>query len=85
MKNRFRSGLVHDRKEITQQISKMSDSDDVDKVKDQLKKLTNVNDEMEKTQDIIRDKVDKQIPKDVSSCFAFNQILLPSVALNNRN
>uniref|UniRef100_A0A8L8JU77 Intracellular protein transport protein USO1 n=1 Tax=Heligmosomoides polygyrus TaxID=6339 RepID=A0A8L8JU77_HELPZ len=63
---RVQTGLVHDRKEITQQISKMSDSDDVDKVKDQLKKLTNVNDEMEKTQDIIRDKVDKQIPKDLN-------------------
>ncbi|WKY14361.1 hypothetical protein Q1695_000144 [Nippostrongylus brasiliensis] len=61
---KMQSGLVQDRKGISQQIAELKENDDVAELQKQLTKLGTVNHDMEKAQDIIRDKVDKQIPKD---------------------
>ncbi|ETN79226.1 hypothetical protein NECAME_02652 [Necator americanus] len=65
-----KQGLSHDRREISQQIANLDDSDDVAKLKDQLNRLGGVHGDMEKTQERIRDKVEKQIPKDLNELSA---------------
>ncbi|EYC20552.1 hypothetical protein Y032_0021g274 [Ancylostoma ceylanicum] len=67
---RVQAGLSHDRREISQQIASLDESDDVAKLKDQLNRLGGVHDDMEKAQDRIRDKVEKQIPKDLNELSA---------------
>ncbi|WKY14360.1 hypothetical protein Q1695_000144 [Nippostrongylus brasiliensis] len=73
---KMQSGLVQDRKGISQQIAELKENDDVAELQKQLTKLGTVNHDMEKAQDIIRDKVDKQIPKDFLnlSTFTLNEL-----------
>ncbi|KIH67608.1 hypothetical protein ANCDUO_02058 [Ancylostoma duodenale] len=63
-------GLTHDRREISQQIANLDESADVAKLKDQLNRLGGVHGDMEKAQERIRDKVEKQIPKDLNELSA---------------
>ncbi|CAJ0608858.1 unnamed protein product [Cylicocyclus nassatus] len=67
---RVQTGLSHDRREISQQIARLEDSDDVNKLQEQLNRLGSVHGDMEKAQEKIRDKVEKQIPKDLNELSA---------------
>ncbi|KAL6724469.1 hypothetical protein Aduo_019357 [Ancylostoma duodenale] len=67
---RVQAGLTHDRREISQQIANLDESADVAKLKDQLNRLGGVHGDMEKAQERIRDKVEKQIPKDLNELSA---------------
>ncbi|KAK6030452.1 hypothetical protein OSTOST_03411 [Ostertagia ostertagi] len=67
---RAQSELQQDRKKISQELANLESSSDVEKLRNQVKNLSTLNDHMKNTQELIRDKVDKQIPKDLNDLAA---------------
>lgn len=64
--SRIQQGLNRDRKAMVDTLSDVSDKGQINKVRAQVNKLDEIMDEVEKTQDRVRDKVERQIPEDVS-------------------
>ncbi|PIO72904.1 hypothetical protein TELCIR_05141 [Teladorsagia circumcincta] len=67
---RAQSELQQDRKKISHELATLESSSDVEKLRNQVKNLSTLNDQMKHTQEVIRDKVDKQIPKDLNDLAA---------------
>uniref|UniRef100_A0A0K0D523 Uncharacterized protein n=1 Tax=Angiostrongylus cantonensis TaxID=6313 RepID=A0A0K0D523_ANGCA len=65
------SGLLGNHKEVTQQLANLDENDVVvRKLKNQLNRFGGLDEDMEKVHDRIRDKVKKQIPKDLNKLSA---------------
>ncbi|CAJ0939419.1 unnamed protein product, partial [Mesorhabditis belari] len=68
--SKVQQGLYKDKRDLNDKLAGMTDSAEVNKLKKQVDKLDDLNDEMEETQDRIRDKVEKQIPQDLNELSA---------------
>lgn len=63
--SRIQHGLNRDKRELADSLNDSNDKDQMNKIRTQVNKLDEVMDDVEKTQDRIRDKVERQIPQDV--------------------
>ncbi|NP_001360672.1 Kinesin-like protein [Caenorhabditis elegans] len=68
--SRVQQGFYHDRKEMTQRMTDLGDGEHVNKIRAQLNKMDALQEDMEKAQDRIRDKVERQIPQDLNELSA---------------
>uniref|UniRef100_A0AC35FSA3 Uncharacterized protein n=1 Tax=Panagrolaimus sp. PS1159 TaxID=55785 RepID=A0AC35FSA3_9BILA len=68
--SRIQQGLNRDRKAMVDTLSDVSDKGQINKVRAQVNKLDEIMDEVEKTQDRVRDKVERQIPEDLNELSA---------------
>ncbi|CAJ0586172.1 unnamed protein product, partial [Mesorhabditis spiculigera] len=68
--SKVQQNLHKDKREISDRLGNMTDSSELHKVKKQVDKLDDINQEMEETQERIRDKVEKQIPQDLNELSA---------------
>lgn len=64
--SRIQHGLNRDRRQMVDTLNDMNDKETINKIRAQVNKLDEVIDDVEKTQDRVRDKVERQIPQDVS-------------------
>ncbi|CAI4229264.1 unnamed protein product [Auanema sp. JU1783] len=67
---RVQTGLYHDKRDLAQKMVNMEENEHTNKLKAQMIKLDSVQDELERTQERIRDKVEKQIPQDLNELSA---------------
>ncbi|PIC19751.1 hypothetical protein B9Z55_025184 [Caenorhabditis nigoni] len=68
--SRVQQGFYHDRKEMNQRLTDLGDGEHVSKIRAQLNKMDALQEDMEKAQDRIRDKVERQIPQDLNELSA---------------
>uniref|UniRef100_A0A914XPR4 Uncharacterized protein n=2 Tax=Plectus sambesii TaxID=2011161 RepID=A0A914XPR4_9BILA len=69
--SRVHQGLQRDKRELQDRIEEGSgDTDSVAKIKHQLRKLDDVQEDLEKAHERIRDKVERQIPQDLNELSA---------------
>ncbi|CAI5455105.1 unnamed protein product [Caenorhabditis angaria] len=68
--SRVQQGFYHDRKEMNQRLIDLGDGEHVNKIRAQINKMDAVHEDMEKAQDRIRDKVERQIPQDLNELSA---------------
>uniref|UniRef100_A0A1I7URT9 Trichohyalin n=1 Tax=Caenorhabditis tropicalis TaxID=1561998 RepID=A0A1I7URT9_9PELO len=68
--SRVQQGFYHDRKEMNQRLTDLGDGEHVNKIRAQLNKMDALQEDMEKAQDRIRDKVERQIPQDLNELSA---------------
>ncbi|CAI2356133.1 unnamed protein product [Caenorhabditis sp. 36 PRJEB53466] len=68
--SRVQNGFYHDRKEMNQRLTDLGDGEHVNKIRAQLNKMDALQEDMEKAQDRIRDKVERQIPQDLNELSA---------------
>uniref|UniRef100_A0A914Y884 Uncharacterized protein n=1 Tax=Panagrolaimus superbus TaxID=310955 RepID=A0A914Y884_9BILA len=68
--SRIQQGLNRDRKAMVDTLSDVNDKGQINKVRAQVNKLDEIMDEVEKTQDRVRDKVERQIPEDLNELSA---------------
>lgn len=64
--SRIQHGLNRDKRQMVDTLNDMNDKETIKKIRAQVNKLDEVIDNVEKTQDRVRDKVERQIPQDVS-------------------
>ncbi|KAK5983875.1 hypothetical protein GCK32_000832 [Trichostrongylus colubriformis] len=67
---RAQSELQQNQKELSRELGNLDDNDAVKKLKNRVAHLASVSDHMTSTQEQIREKVDKQIPKDLNDLAA---------------
>ncbi|CAB3399725.1 unnamed protein product [Caenorhabditis bovis] len=68
--SRVQQGFYHDRREINQRLTDLGDGEHVNKIRAQLNKMDALQEDMEKAQERIRDKVERQIPQDLNELSA---------------
>uniref|UniRef100_A0AC34GPB2 Uncharacterized protein n=1 Tax=Panagrolaimus sp. ES5 TaxID=591445 RepID=A0AC34GPB2_9BILA len=68
--SRIQHGLNRDRKAMVDTLNDVTDKGQINKVRAQVNKLDEIMDEVEKTQDRVRDKVERQIPEDLNELSA---------------
>ncbi|TMS36943.1 hypothetical protein L596_003993 [Steinernema carpocapsae] len=64
---RVQQGLNRDKREIHDKINDVVNKDQFNKLKSQVNKLDQLMDDVEKAQERVRDKLERQIPQDVSA------------------
>uniref|UniRef100_A0A8R1HQP0 Uncharacterized protein n=1 Tax=Caenorhabditis japonica TaxID=281687 RepID=A0A8R1HQP0_CAEJA len=68
--SRVQQGFYHDRKEMNTRLTSLGDGEHVSKIRAQVNKMDALQEDMEKAQDRIRDKVERQIPQDLNELSA---------------
>uniref|UniRef100_A0AC34R103 Uncharacterized protein n=1 Tax=Panagrolaimus sp. JU765 TaxID=591449 RepID=A0AC34R103_9BILA len=68
--SRIQHGLNRDRRQMVDTLNDMNDKETINKIRAQVNKLDEVIDDVEKTQDRVRDKVERQIPQDLNELSA---------------